>query len=91
MAQAPVLSVVDYAAWGKGYMPPSEHVLIDQLAYRGARVALMCDHADAGAFWVVVRGKNLTPAMRKHMRETMELWFEEDSTDAGVATPEPQL
>jgi hypothetical protein len=31
----PVPSVVDYDAWRKGYMPPSEHILIDKLAYRG--------------------------------------------------------
>lgn len=68
-------------------MPPSEHVLIDQLAYRGARVVLGCDHAEAGAFWVVVRGKALTPKMRKHMRDMMAIWFDEEP-DAGVATPE---
>jgi len=35
-------------------MPPSEHVLIDQLAYRGARVILASDMGDY-AYWVVIR------------------------------------
>lgn len=58
MAQGPVLSVVDYAAWEKGYMPPSEHVLIDQLAYRGARVVMSSDFGDQ-AYWLVMRGERL--------------------------------
>ena len=46
--------VVDYDAWKRGYMPPSEHLLIDQLAYRGARVNSMSDYGEY-AFWIVVR------------------------------------
>lgn len=42
-------TVVDYDAWKRGYMPPSEHVLIDQLAYRGARVVMGSDFGDHGA------------------------------------------
>lgn len=70
MTQGPVLSPVDYAAWEKGYMPPSEHVLIDALAYRGAKVILGSDHGEAGAYWLVVRGKRPS---REHMRKIMEL------------------
>ena len=54
----PVLSVVDYDAWHKGYMPPSEHVLIDQLSYRGAKVVLSSDVGDT-AFWLVTRGEKI--------------------------------
>lgn len=50
-----VLSPVDYEAWGKGYMPPSEHVLIDQLQYRGARIILGSDMGET-AYWLVMRG-----------------------------------
>lgn len=63
--------VVDYAAWNKGYMPPSEHVLIDQLAYRGAKVILGTDYGpEQPALWLVMRGKR--PA-RKHMKALMTL------------------
>lgn len=48
-------TVVDYDAWKRGYMPPSEHVLIDQLAYRGATVNTSSDLGDC-AFWIVTRG-----------------------------------
>lgn len=85
MATGPVLSPVDYAAWEKGYMPPSEHILIDQLAYRGARVVLGSDLGDMG-FWVVMRGKWPSAAVRKKLREMLELVLEED--DAPASTPE---
>lgn len=48
-------TVVDYDAWKRGYMPPSEHILIDQLAYRGATVNTSSDLGDC-AFWIVTRG-----------------------------------
>lgn len=50
-----VESVVDYAAWGKGYMPPSEHTLIDALSYRGAKVILSSSSDETG-YWLVVKG-----------------------------------
>ena len=50
-----VLSPVDYEAWRNGYMPPSEHILIDQLAYRGAKVIMSMDYGDKGAAWLVMR------------------------------------
>ena len=65
-----IATVVDYDAWKRGYMPPSEHVLIDQLAYRGARVMMSSDFGDHGAIWIVMRDiNNLTPAARKALRE----------------------
>lgn len=33
-----VNSVVDYNAARRGYMPPTEHILIDELSYRGMKV-----------------------------------------------------
>jgi hypothetical protein len=50
-----VLSPVDYEAWEKGYMPPTEHILIDQLMYRGARVVFGSDIGET-AYWLVMRG-----------------------------------
>lgn len=77
MSEKPA-TVVDYDAWNRGYMPPSEHILIDQLSYRGARVVLGSDWGDM-AIWVVMRGKSPTPAMRKIMRKMIELAM--DATD----------
>lgn len=71
MSNPPVLSVVDYASWEKGYMPPSEHILIDALSYRGAKIALSSDNGDGkGAFWFVIRDKRPS---RKAMRAIMEM------------------
>ena len=73
-------TVVDYDAWKRGYMPPSEHVLIDQLAYRGAKVIMGSDFGDHGAIWVVTRDLNsLQPSLRKALREiindTLDIQF----------------
>lgn len=77
--EARPLSVVDYDAWNRGYMPPSEHVLIDQLAYRGARVVMSSDWGSYGAVWVVVRGdKIMRPEFRKSLRELLGLAMEYD-------------
>ena len=54
---------VDYRAWKKGYMPPSEHLLIDQLAYRGAKVVMSSDDGERGAFWIVMRDMKPTGEM----------------------------
>jgi hypothetical protein len=56
---------VDYDAWNRGYMPPSEHVLIDKLAYRG-----------------VLEGPSLTNKERKHLREMVNLMFEDEDEPA---------
>jgi hypothetical protein len=49
-------TVVDYEAWNRGYMPPSEHVLIDKLSYRGARVQLSTPVSREHQIWVVIEG-----------------------------------
>lgn len=83
MAHPPVLSVVDYAAWEKGYMPPSEHILIDQLAYRGARVVMSADYGPDEAYWLVVRGKKITGRQLLTVRKAIA-----DALDAINETPE---
>lgn len=76
-----VQTVVDYDSWNKGYMPPSEHILIDQLSYRGARVVLGCDWGDL-AMWVVIRGPTPNRAVRRAMREMVVMALENASTQA---------
>lgn len=80
----PVLSPVDYDAWDRGYMPPSEHVLIDKLAFRGAKVHLSTPISRQHQIWVVVEGPAMTNKQRKAVREVMNLWFEDDPD---LATP----
>lgn len=55
MNKGRVLSPVDYEAWGNGYMPPSEHVLIHELMYGGASVYSSTQHS-SGGFWLVTKG-----------------------------------
>jgi hypothetical protein len=69
-------TVVDYEAWRKGYMPPSEHVLIDQLAYRGARVIHGSDWGKF-AIWVVMRGTIPNSKVRKAIWEMVHLALED--------------
>lgn len=90
----PVLSVVDYDAWKKGYMPPSEHILIDQLAYRGARVVMSMDWGKHGAVWLVVRDLKLSREARKALLEALHMALEENEPASSLtetaAGPEPQ-
>lgn len=86
----PVLSPVDYDAWNRGYMPPSEHVLIDKLAFRGAKVHLSTPISRLHQIWVVIEGPAMTNAQRKAVREVMNLWFEDDpdlTTQRGDMSP----
>lgn len=82
----PILSVVDYEAWERGYMPPSEHVLIDQLAHRGARVITMSDWGDYG-FWIVMRGKPTCNAERKYIRDIVALAFKDEDEPTKEGDP----
>ncbi|WGR74356.1 MULTISPECIES: hypothetical protein [unclassified Bradyrhizobium] len=75
------LSVVDYDAWNRGYMPPSEHVLIDKLAYRGARVHLSTPISREHQIWIVIDGPALTNKQRKAIRDMVNLWFEDEETE----------
>lgn len=57
MDSRPVLSPVDYAAWSRGYMPPSEHVLIHHLQFDGARVVQSTTIGPGSSqVWVVALG-----------------------------------
>lgn len=49
------INVVDYDAWKRGYVPPTEHQLIDDLAFRGARVVAASLGAQTG-WYLVVKG-----------------------------------
>ena len=92
MPKRPVMSVVDYDAWERGYMPPSEHILIDQLAYRGARVRLMFDHAERGAYWIVERPGTDPDGMRQHLKEMLAIQFRDEpaplADDSPASIPE---
>ena len=81
--QRPVLSVVDYEAWNRGYMPPTEHALIDALSYRGAKV-ITASSWETGGFWFVVQGKPLTKAQRTTVRKMMDLWYEVEDDEEPI-------
>jgi hypothetical protein len=59
-------------------MPPSEHVLIDKLAFRGARVQLSTPIGREHQIWVVIEGPPLTNKQRKMLRDMVNLWFEDE-------------
>jgi hypothetical protein len=79
-------TVVDYEAWNRGYMPPSEHVLIDKLSYRGARVHLSTPISREHQIWIVIDGPPLTNKQRKHLREMVNLWFEDEPEQLGTGS-----
>lgn len=54
----PVLSVVDYDAWRRDYMPPTEHQLIHSLSNDTAKVILSADNGRRG-YWIVTRDGQL--------------------------------
>ena len=78
------LSPVNYQAWKAGYMPPSEHILIHNLIYEGARIVGSID-VNGSAFWLVVRGKPkdrrvanlLIKMMEDHLEDLREAWVDE--------------
>jgi hypothetical protein len=47
-------SPVDYEAWRNGYMPPSEHILIDALHRGTAKVSSSFRSSDDGVGWWLV-------------------------------------
>jgi hypothetical protein len=50
-----VLSPVDYDAAHRGYTPPSEHILIDALQFRDAKV-VFSSAVFGTQYWLVIRG-----------------------------------
>lgn len=86
----PVLSPVDYDAWNRGYMPPTEHVLIDALTYRGARVVSSSAGHGYG-FWLVIQGtipreKLVALSKRIHL-EIEDLRADEPEAPSASAPP----
>lgn len=86
--QGPVLSPVDYDAWNRGYMPPTEHVLIDALAFRDAKVITMSSDSK-GAIYVVTRGKPTDKRMRAILMQLLEAF--DDAPDAAPSEAETAL
>lgn len=83
-------TVVDYDAWNRGYMPPTEHVLIDQLAYRGARVLMATDFGKHGAIWIVTRDLgNLKPAARRALHEMIHDVLDQQLGTGSESAPGP--
>jgi len=82
-------TVVDYDAWNRGYMPPSEHVLIDKLAYRGARVQLSTPISREHQIWVVIEGPPLNNKQRKQLRDMVNFWFEDEPEGATKGAEAP--
>lgn len=81
-------NVVDYDAWRRGYMPPSEHVLIDKLAHRGARVKFSA-HVTDTEWWIVSNGE-FGIAEAEHIMKNLELFIEmmkRAEAKAGQPTP----
>lgn len=62
-------------------MPPSEHVLIDKLSYRGAKVVMSFSVGSKEQVWIVFEGVKLNSAKRKLMLKMMGLWFDADEED----------
>lgn len=77
-------TVVDYDAWARGYAPPSEHVLIDALSYRGAKVHVSGGLGE-GQWWLVVNGKPPTSKQLLHIFRLMTEWEIEDAEEAEKA------
>lgn len=74
----PTLSVVDYDAWNKGYMPPSNHILIHKLSYEDAKVVISTSVSREHQMWIVIEGPPLTKAARKMLREVIKIWFDDE-------------
>lgn len=62
----PHASPVDYEAWKRGYMPPSEHLLIHELTYEGAKV-IGKSGFDGNEYWLVAKGQPFSDAFAINM------------------------
>jgi hypothetical protein len=83
------MSPVNYKAWQEGYMPPSEHLLIDALSFRGAKVAFQSSMFGT-EYWLVMKGKPVhgrrALAIINHIDETIML-MAEDAADPADPPP----
>lgn len=77
----PVLSPVDYDAWDRGYMPPTEHILIDALQFREAKVKFMTGFSPHHNMFVVVQGPDMTAKQRQQMRRVFKMMMDLESDD----------
>lgn len=79
------LSPVEYDVWTRGYMPPSEHILIDKLQFRGATV-VFSSAVFGTEYWLVMNGKPVRGrralAIMKAIEDTIALMAEEDEPRA---------
>src|SRR6478609_2616232 len=77
-----VLSPVDYNAMARVYCPPSEHGLIDQLQFRGAKV-VFSSAVFGTKYWLVMNGKPVVGkralAIMAAIEDTILLMAEEDA------------
>ena len=79
-------SVVDYDAWKRGCMPPSEHVLIDELSYRNAKV-VSSSSGSKGGWWLVIKGdvdRKKLAHISKNIHLMMEFLEDEDAAETAV-------
>lgn len=65
-------------------MPPSEHVLIDQLAYRGARVVMSSDFGDI-AYWLVLRGEKISGRKMLAVKRAIEVALDDMAEEERAA------
>lgn len=82
-----VTSPVDYDAIRRGYCPPSEHALIDQLQFGGARVVLGSDIGPT-AYWLVMRGKPIKGRIGKLIMQQIENAIDAMIEDEAAAAAE---
>jgi len=80
----PVLSPVDYDAWRRGYMPPSEHILIDELSFRGARV-VSASTGPSLSYWLVMKGKPTRASLKAAQLALLQM---EEDLDEPTPTTE---
>lgn len=74
-------SVVDYDAWRKGYNPPSEHILIDALSYRDAKVVLASQSPELSFWFVIQQDAGMTRRKSKALLKMMKLVLDEIEED----------
>lgn len=83
-------SPVDYGAWRRGYMPPSEHMLIHALQFEDARVAASMNFN--GSTWWFVHGGDMTPKLLRSCIASLNatLRFLEEDEKASAQRPDEE-
>lgn len=88
----PIASPVDYQAWSRGYMPTSEHVLIDALHREQAKVISSTGIIRDERIWIVAQNRDLSPRALRRLRQMVEeldgIFAEEEAaTDPSEPVP----